>query len=265
MRYALKDGLKSLAFAVAGRFARKHCARRFVFNAMRLRRPEMVAIRDLDEMRFLAKVFSDLPQSKSQIVQDLWVIFELSGKRDGYFVEFGATNGLVNSNTWLLETGYGWSGILAEPNPVWHGDLRANRRCVIETRCVYAASGETLTFMAADDPELSGLSVAADHDHNAERRAAGEAFDVETISLNDLLDAHKAPDVIDYMSVDTEGSELEILRAFDFERHRVTLFSIEHNFTANEAKIDQLMTEKGYERRFPEFSQWDGWYVRKPS
>lgn len=45
----------------------------------------------------------------------------------------------------------------------------------------------------------------------------------------------------------------------------MTLFSIEHNFTANEAKIDQLMAEKGYERRFPEFSQWDGWYVRKPS
>ena len=265
MRYLIKDGFKRLVWTIAGLIVRRASARRFMFNTMRLRRPEVTAIRDMDEMRFLSRVFSDLPQSKSQIVQDLWVVFELSAKREGFFVEFGATNGLVNSNTWLLETGYGWSGILAEPNPVWHDALRANRRCAIDTRCVYATTGDTLTFMAADDPELSGLSVEADHDHNAARRAEGAAFDVQTVSLNDLLDAHKAPPVIDYMSVDTEGSELEILRAFDFERYRVTLFSIEHNFTANEAKIDQLMAEKGYERRFPEFSQWDGWYVRKPS
>ncbi|MFT3952991.1 MAG: FkbM family methyltransferase [Piscinibacter sp.] len=265
MQYLIKDGAKSLAFSAAGTLARRPAARRLAFNALRLRQPGIMGVRDLDEMRFLAFVFGEISRSKAQILQDLWVVFELSAKRDGFFVEFGATNGLVNSNSFLLENDHGWKGILAEPNPIWHGELKANRRCVIDTRCVYRASGETLQFLSPDDPELSGLSLAASHDHYAERRAAGETFDVTTVSLNDLLDAHDAPELIDYMSVDTEGSELDILEAFDFTRRRITLFSIEHNHTANEPKIDALMAAKGYVRRFPEYSQWDGWYVRRPS
>jgi FkbM family methyltransferase len=265
MRYLIKDSVKGLAFGAAGTLARRPAARRLAFNALRLRKPEIMEVRALDEMRFLAFVFGEIERSKAQIVQDLWVLFELSGKRDGFFVEFGATNGLVNSNSWLLENDYGWRGILAEPNPVWHEALRANRHCVIETRCVYRTSGETLQFLSPDDPELSGLSQSAGHDHYATRRAAGETFDVTTVSLNDLLEAHNAPELIDYMSVDTEGSELDILEAFDFARRRVTLFSIEHNHTANEARIDALMADRGYVRRFPEYSQWDGWYVRRAS
>jgi FkbM family methyltransferase len=265
MRHLLKTRFKGLATAAASTIARRQDARRFAFNAFRLREPQAMQLRELDEIRFLAKIVGDLPRSKAQILQDLWVLFELSEKREGFFVEFGATNGLVNSNTWLLETSYGWSGILAEPNPVWHSELKANRRCAIDTRCVYSASGATLKFLSPDDPELSGLSAASGHDHYAERRAAGDSFDVTTISLNDLLQAHDAPRVIDYMSIDTEGSEFEILETFDFGRHDVTLFSIEHNNTVNEMKIDQLMLANGYVRRFPEFSQWDAWYVRRMS
>ncbi|WP_439575026.1 FkbM family methyltransferase [Phreatobacter sp.] len=263
MRHLLKDSFKGMALASADLLAERAAARRFAFNALRLRQPRMMRLREQDEMRFLASVFNRLPQSKSQILQDLWVLFELDDKQDGFFVEFGATNGLVNSNTWLLETAHGWSGILAEPNPVWHGDLRANRGCSIDTRCVYTSTGSVMTFMATDDPELSGLSAASGRDHNAARRTAGTAFDVQTVSLNDLLDHHGAPRRIDYMSIDTEGSELDILRQFDFGRYDVALFSVEHNHTDNEARIDALLADKGYVRRFPEFSQWDGWYVRR--
>jgi FkbM family methyltransferase len=261
----LRDGFKSLAISAGGQLAQRPAARRMVFNALRLRRPDMMEVRDIDAMRFLASVFSELSESKAQILQDLWVLFELGRKRGGYFVEFGATNGLTNSNTWLLEHGYGWTGILAEPNPVWHAALKTNRRCAIDTRCVYGVSGETLNFLSPDDPELSGLSLSSGHDHYAERRAAGEAFDVTTISLNHLLAAHGAPREIDYISVDTEGSEYPILETFDFARYDVSLFSIEHNFSVNQAKIDALMARNGYRRRFPEFSQWDGWYVRDRS
>jgi len=262
MGLGLKDGLKSAALAGAHRIARSERARRGAFNAVRLRQHGMADLLARADLRFLASTFHRRAWSKAQILQDLWVLFELDDRRDGYFVEFGATNGLDNSNTWLLEKRFGWSGILAEPNPAWHAALRGNRACHIDPRCVFTTSGAQLAFLAADDPELSGLAAASGHDHNAGRRAAGQSFEVSTVSLNDLLAAHGAPERIDYMSVDTEGSELEILERFDFGAYRVELFSIEHNHTENEAKIDRLMAQKGYERRFPEFSQWDGWYVR---
>src|SRR5262249_12101999 len=69
--------------------------------------------------------------------QDLWVLHETRHKIDGYFVEFGAADGASGSNTLLLERDFDWRGILAEPNPVWHDDLKRNRKAAIDTRCVF--------------------------------------------------------------------------------------------------------------------------------
>jgi FkbM family methyltransferase len=261
MRAVLNRNLKKIGAGAAGAIAGRADMRQLVFNALRLRRPEVMRLRDMDEVRFLGHVFERISASRAQILQDLWVTFELGEKRNGFFVEFGATNGLTNSNTWLLESALGWTGILAEPNPVWHEDLHRNRQCAIDNRCVYATSGETLSFVSPEDPELSGVSATAGLDHFAEVRESAQVFDVTTISLDDLLDAHGAPDHIDYMSVDTEGSELDILRDFDFGRRRITLLSIEHNNTPHELEMERLLTRHGYRRRFPEFSQWDGWYM----
>ena len=54
-------------------------------------------------------------KSRSQLRQDLFVLSQLDFKRNGYFVEFGATNGFNLSNTHLMEKEFGWTGILAEP------------------------------------------------------------------------------------------------------------------------------------------------------
>jgi FkbM family methyltransferase len=215
------------------------------------------------ELKFLSYAFAHRHESKSQILQDLWVSFELGGLRNGYFVEFGATDGLTNSNTYLLETKYDWKGILAEPNPVWHAELRANRSSDIEHRCVSSGSGRTVQFLTTDasDPELSGIAEFAHGDHFSAVRAQGIARQIETISLNDLLRQHGAPASIDYLSIDTEGSEYDILAHFDFSV-RSRLISVEQN-RKTEQPIEALLTSHGYVRVFPEFSQWDGWYVSR--
>ena len=111
---------------------------------------------------------------------------------------------------------------------------------------------------------FSRLAEINPEDHNEDTmRVNHREVPVQTISLNDLLDEHQAPNEVDYMSVDTEGSELEILKAFDFTKRRVKLFTIEHNFTPLRAEIFELMTAQGYVRRFPEYTRFDDWYIHR--
>lgn len=265
MLQAMKPQIKHMIGGLSHSAAQKSYVRQVVFNAMLQRSDEMMRLHEIEELRFLAHVFQRLPTANAQILQDLWVTYETGEARGRFFVEFGATNGKTNSNTLLLEQHFGWTGILAEPNPYWHADLARNRNCIIEHRCVAGRSGETVEFLATDDsdPELSTLASYAANDHFASVRSTAPRMAVETLSLNDMLERHGAPREIGYMSVDTEGSEYEILKAFDFSRYDVGLFSIEHNNTPNEGAIQTLMEANGYVRKFPEFSQWDAWYVRR--
>ncbi len=255
-----------LGAPIVSRASKSAGFRRMVFNAVRLQRAELKEMQNSRELQFLAYVFSKRSRSQSQILQDLWVCFESGEKQNGFFVEFGATNGRVNSNTWLLEKEMGWRGILAEPNPYWHVELAANRGAHIEHRCVSSATGNTVRFMATDevDPELSGILEFGNGDHFTDIRADAKELAVTTVSLMDLLAEWGAPSVIDYLSVDTEGSEYEILSHFDFSKYDVKLLSVEHN-KKTEAAIDTLLIRNGFKRVFKEMSQWDAWYVRNQS
>src|SRR4051812_33635911 len=90
-----------------------------------------------EEAVFIDFCMANLQKSRSQILQDLFVIYQTQGASNGFFVEFGATNGIDLSNTWLLETRLGWQGILAEPALCWHASLEQNRQCAVDKRCVW--------------------------------------------------------------------------------------------------------------------------------
>jgi hypothetical protein len=79
----------------------------------------------------------------------------------------------------------------------------------------------------------------------------------------DLLKQHNAPTHIDFLSIDTEGSELEILSTFDFSQYTFGGICIEHNFTSNRSKIKRLLDSKGYLQVYPELSEYDDWFVPK--
>ncbi len=197
--------------------------------------------------------------SRSQLGQDLWVMEQLGWKQGGYFVEFGATDGVLLSNSWLLEKHFGWRGICAEPNPKLFERLQQNRSCSLSPACVYRNSGERMRFVLAD--AYGGLEELAGEDQHVEKRnsyaAVGDLIEVSTLSLMDLLDQQNAPAVIDYLSIDTEGSELAILEGVDWSLYQFRCITVEHNFTEQRQGIKALLEAQGYQRRE---QQWDDWY-----
>ena len=207
------------------------------------------------------KILDFLEKSQAQFLQDIFVLSELSFKTSGFFVDFGATNGVNLSNSFLLEKEFGWNGILAEPARCWHEALKKNRRASIETRCVWKQTDSTLTFNEVHNSDLSTISSYSESDRYSSERKNGQVYEVETISLNDLLEKHQAPRKIDYLSIDTEGSEFDILKSFDFDKYSIQVITCEHNYTAKREEIYKLLKSKGYVRKYPELSEVDDWYV----
>lgn len=229
-------------------------------DAVTIDRSQAISInRSLAKLADLSSLLRFRGQSKSQLGQDIFVLSTLRFKRSGFFVEFGATNGVDLSNTWLLEQEFGWTGILAEPAMCYREALAANRRAAIDPRCVFSSTGCDVVFNEVS--ELSTIDDFSDEDCHAEARRTGRRYSVETVSLIDLLEQHNAPGVIDYLSIDTEGSEYEILKAFDFSRYRFRVITVEHNFRSDRALINDLLVGQGFKRVFEAVSQFDDWYV----
>ena len=221
-------------------------------------------------LSFLRKFGSDqvgelleiYPNSKSQLRQDLFVLAVSQFKRGGYFVEFGATNGVDLSNTWLLEKHFGWTGILGEPARIWHDQLIKNRSAsAIEKSCVWTKSHLEILFNETNTPELSTIDEYSKQDGHSHERTLGKKYAVSTITLTDLLQAYDAPSYIDYLSIDTEGSEFAILSAFDFSKYSFGVITCEHNYSPKRDLIHNLLLNHGYKRVFASISSFDDWYI----
>lgn len=186
--------------------------------------------------------------SRSQLGQDLEVLKFYNNKEGGYFIEVGACDGVYYSNTHLLETQYKWKGICCEPIPYYFKKLVANRpNSICVNDAVYNVSGLTLPFDIAHGVDLlSGISTHIDY-YKSYIGSNKTTIQVQTISLLDVLKNANAPTFIEYMSLDTEGSEYEILRAFDFEQYTFGLIDVEHNnVEPRRTQIRELLLSKGY-------------------
>lgn len=208
------------------------------------------------------KIVEYLTRSHSQLRQDLFVLSELNFKKNGFFVEFGAADGVLLSNTLLMEKEFGWRGILAEPAKCWHEELGSNRSSIIDHNCVWKDSQSTLLFNEVERPELSTIDSYSNFDLHKKARKSGKGYEVPTISLNDLLRKYHAPKKIDYLSIDTEGSEFEILSHFDFSEYSFEVITCEHNFTPLREKLFDLLSKNGYKRKYQKISKFDDWYVK---
>ena len=197
---------------------------------------------------FLEFVVQNRWKSQSQVSQDLFVFYFAKNQKNGFFIEIGACDGVKLSNTYIKK-----------------------RNCIINKKAVFSESGTKIKFDEfPTSPELSGFNKYLDNDDNKEIRSKGykseafQTYDVETITLNDLIAENTDKKSIDYISIDTEGSEYEIIKNFDFNKYAVEIFTIEHNYIKEKRdKIYDLLTKNNYVRVFDNLSHWDDWYIKK--
>jgi FkbM family methyltransferase len=179
------------------------------------------------------------------------VIFK--GKRGGTFIEVGAGDGVFLSNTYFLETQRSWGGVCIEPRRSQFARLKANRSCVCLSLCVSSSPGmEMFTeFKGKFLPPLSGLARNFHPEHRA-KVAEGlgyagmhyvERYRIATETLSNII-ASQGLGAVEYCSIDVEGSEMDVLTGIDFGAARISVLSIENNYS-NPA-IDAFMKSAGY-------------------
>jgi len=188
----------------------------------------------------------------SQIGQDRYLNEHyFNNKKNGVFVDIGAYDGLDHSNTYFFEKELGWKGICIEPHPDVFKKLCTHRSCICINACVAPSEG-TVEFIKVDGTPtmLSGMKSTYDPRHlrRLEReilRDGGscDIIDISGVTVNSVLKEYGIYE-IDYLSLDTEGGELEILNSIDFDMFKIFAITVENNF--GDPAIRNLLESKGF-------------------
>lgn len=184
----------------------------------------------------------------------------LANWRPGFFVEIGSQDGLRKSNCWLLEDAFGWTGVCVEPNVGAHDELRRNRRAAIDHRAVSGATGLDRLFRRRLTPGAEGESQILDF---AADEGGPRVVDVAvpTVTLRNLLEDHRTPARIDYLSIDIEGAEREALFELGDLPFRFSFITCEHNHREDAHELRRILETSGYRIVRGDLSRNEFWAV----
>ena len=206
-----------------------------------------------ENKKFFKLIINKKKLSKSQIFQDLFAYFFSNCKKKGTFIEIGGGNGVDLSNSYILEKKFKWRGVICEPDSRLHADILAKRKCFLETKPVSGSVNKNIYFY------FKGL-----YDSYVRLSYGPSAKKLKSISLNNLIKKYQLGKNIDYISIDTEGNELDIINNFNFNKYNVKIFTIEHNFKKKKReRIYKILKKNNYQRVFKYVSYMDDWYIKK--
>lgn len=191
-----------------------------------------------------------IPLSHEQEVELVREFFR--GRDPGFFVEVGANHPTINSQTWHLEQA-GWTGVLVEPQPDLAAFLITERKAqVFAVACSSPErAGSTMQL------HVAGPLSSLDRREMAPGARTQFAIMVPVRTLDDILQEAKAPSPIDFLSVDVEGHEVEVLRGFDIARWRPRLILLEDH--VGDLSKHRYLKAAGY--RLVRRAGFNGWYV----
>lgn len=210
---------------------------------------------DLSEV---IKKFNSL-KYRGQLLQDKWVVMMTQGKQKGVFLEIGSSDGVKLNNTFCLEKKFSWSGMCVEPNPDFFKKLCANRTAITLPYAFSKESGEIVEFINHDVlGTIAKYSSADGHAANRENFISEHGtIKVLTARPDLILELYKFPENFDFLSLDVEGAELEVLESFNLSKWHPALACIEHNYIQDRRfAIFQLLSLYGYKCLENDFDDW---------
>jgi FkbM family methyltransferase len=184
---------------------------------------------------------------QGQFFQDMVAYMMLHKKKNGFFVDVGANDGFLCSNTYFFEK-LGWKGICIEPQPdVFSHYLIKNRKCDCFNVALSSDSYKEIDFLKADAHALSGISdnICEEKRKRAMEYGKTEIIKVKTMTFNDIMEKYPTINHIDFLSIDVEGHELEILKVIDFKKYSFGFLTIEGS---EPDKIIDYLKQNGYKK-----------------
>lgn len=167
---------------------------------------------------------------------------------DGICVEVGAANGIKGSNTLYFEQ-QGWRALCIEPNPKQYESIEKHRKHYLFSAVADKPGVLDLTVFDVGEEHIMSSLTSLKPDQrlvDAHAHIINDSYKVKVnvATLTQLLELVNYPTNIDFISIDTEGTELDVLKGFDFDKYNVKLFVIENNY--EDSDIDIFMNTKGY-------------------
>lgn len=222
---------------------------RFILKLTCLSKP---SVRYCIDHRLLPRVLTGTPSEKlrellflpvasqtTQLNQDIFALL-VNQFKPGYYIEIGANDGFTLSNTLYLEEHFGWSGLLAEANPKYADSLARRKHATIINKAIADEAG----FEQFTDAGLhGGLTKWLDALHACHTDQALR-ISVPCITLKQMFDEVRVPEVIDFFSVDVEGGELPIVRQLVQNERRVRCGCIEVNQRENDFDMMKGLLER---------------------
>ena len=184
----------------------------------------------------------------SQSGQDKFInSFIFKNIKNGFFVEIGAYDGVLGSNCLFFERYLGWDGIAVEPSPSQFNLLKNNRKC----RCINKAISnkkEVIEFVDVIEgkTQMSGINkdfYSSTLEYlNKDQRTKFNKINIETSTFSEVLaDTFH----IDYLSIDVEGYEKDILESIDFNKYKVKVLSVENN-KPKDINLNSILFKYGF-------------------
>ena len=158
--------------------------------------------------------------------------FFFKNKKKGYFIEIGAYDGITGSNCYYFEKYLDWSGIAIEPSPFQFEKLKKNRKCQLINKAIsheikeveFLEVQEGLTQMSGinDDSFKENFDIISNN-----KISKTKSYNLKTITFDQIVPKNYD---IDYISIDIEGSEMNLLNSINFDNYNIKVISVENNF-----------------------------------
>jgi len=201
---------------------------------------------------------SKLDHTPSPTSSEEELVWQSFGRRkDGLFLDVGANDPRKGSQTWFLEQ-QGWRGILVEPQSQLCGPLRQARphSRVFQVACGAPGHPPQMPFYIADAPSKSSLVK-----NLIEPTTKYVQTELVTMMTLDALIEEAGNPKLDFVSIDVEGTQLDVLRGFTLRRHRPGLLLLEDHL--HNLKVHRYLRRQGY--RLVKRTGLNNWYVPKDS